>query len=395
MSGPMHGVTVLDLGTMIAGPGAATILSDQGADVIKIETPGIGDVMRYLSSMKDGISGLYHNVNRGKRSIAINLKSAAGVDLLKDMARSADVVVENFRPGVAERLGVGYEALREVNKELIYLSVCGFGDKGPNSGKAAYDNVIQAFAGVSQSQADRQTGEPIQYFQLFCDKTTALTGSQAISAALFARERGAGGQHIKLSMVDSVVSFLWADVAGVATFLEAGAEEGMTIAKGVRLMQFKDGYGAAAPVNDAQFFGYCAAFGIDASDPKFATISDRNANSEAMMDLMRDVICRAAETTAADAMAAMEANDVPCSIAQDLADLPEHPQMIANNSFARIDNPTAGAMVEPNNPPNFLATPSPALRPASALGQHSDEIMAAAGRSETEIAALRESGVVG
>lgn len=238
--------------------------------------------------------------------------------------------------------------------------------------------MIQAFAGVSQSQADRQTGEPIQYFQLFCDKTTALTGSQAISAALFARERGAGGQHIKLSMVDSVVSFLWADVAGVATFLEAGAEEGMTIAKGVRLMQFKDGYGAAAPVNDAQFFGYCAAFGVDASDPKFATIPDRNANSEAMMDLMREVIRRAAEITTAEAMAAMEANDVPCSAAQDLADLPEHPQMIANNSFARIDNPVAGAMVEPNNPPNFLATPSPPLRPAAALGQHSDEIMAAA-----------------
>ncbi len=395
MSGPMQGVKVIDLGTMIAGPGAATVLADQGADVIKVETPGIGDVMRYLSSTRGGLSGLYHNVNRGKRSIAVDLKSEAGVELIKDMARDADVVCQNFRPGVAERLGVDYDSLKAVNPDIIYLSVCGFGDKGPWADKAAYDNVIQSFAGVAQSQANPETGEPIQYYQLFCDKTTALTGAQAVSSALFARERGKGGQHIKLSMVDATVSFLWADAAGLGAFVGEGADEGMTIAKGVRLMQFKDGYGAAAPVTDAQFFGYCDAFGIDASDPKFATVMDRNAHGEELMDLMRGVLEKAAAMNTDEAIAALQANDVPCSKAQTLSELPDHPQMVANDSFARIDHPQGGEMIEPNNPPNFLGTPSPAIKRASALGEHTDEILAETGRSPEQISELHSAGVVG
>jgi crotonobetainyl-CoA:carnitine CoA-transferase CaiB-like acyl-CoA transferase len=171
-----------------------------GNPVIKIEPPGMGDVMRYMGATCNGISALYHNVNRGKRSLVLDLKSAEAITLVKELVTDADVVLQNFRPGVAERLGVGYEALCAVNPELIYLSVCGFGDRGPYSNKPAYDNVIQAFSGVAQSQANTQTGEPIQYYQLFCDKLTALTGSQAISSALFARERGQGGQHIRLSI---------------------------------------------------------------------------------------------------------------------------------------------------------------------------------------------------
>ena len=193
MAGPMSGIKVIDLGTMIAGPMAATVLCDQGAEVIKIEAPGIGDVMRYLGANCNGVSGLYHNTNRGKRSLAVNFKSPEGVALVKDLVAGADVVLQNFRPGVAERLGLDYESLQAVNPELVYLSVCGFGDRGPFRHKAAYDNVIQAFAGVAQSQADTETGEPIQYYQLFSDKLTAQIGSQAITAALFARERGQGG----------------------------------------------------------------------------------------------------------------------------------------------------------------------------------------------------------
>jgi crotonobetainyl-CoA:carnitine CoA-transferase CaiB-like acyl-CoA transferase len=189
----MSGVKVIDLGAMIAGPMAATVLCDQGADVIKIEPPGTGDLMRYMGATCNGVGGLYHNVNRGKRSLTLDLKSPEAIALVEELVTDADVVVQNFRPGVAERLGVGYEALRVFNPELIYLSVSGFGDRGPYSHKAAYDNVIQAFSGVAHSQRDVETGEPVQYYQLFSDKLTALTGAQAIGAALFARERGHGG----------------------------------------------------------------------------------------------------------------------------------------------------------------------------------------------------------
>lgn len=395
MSGPMSGVKVLDLGAMIAGPVAATILCDQGADVIKVEPPGIGDVMRYLGATRNGISGLYHNSNRGKRSLAVDLKSAAGIELIRKLVATMDVVLHNFRPGVVERLGLDYESLREVNPQLIYLSVCGFGERGPYAGKAAYDNVIQAFAGVARSQANMETGEPIQYYQLFSDKLTALTASQSISAALFARERGRGGQYIKLSMADAVVSFLWADVAGTNTFLEEGAQQGLSVAKGVRLIQFSDGYGSAAPVTDAQFHGYCRAFGVDSSDPRFATVMDRNQHPEELMEAMQQVTAVARSMSTDKAIEAMEAEDVPCARAMYLAELPQHPQMVANNSFATIDHPQAGAMVEPNNPPNFGATPSASLRPAAALGQHTDEVLAEIGFSVQEIAELREAGTVG
>lgn len=394
MSGPMQGIRVIDLGAMIAGPMAATVLSDQGADVIKVEPPGIGDVMRYVGSTLNGVSALYHNTNRGKRSLAIDLKSSAGSEVIRKLAATADVLVHNFRPGVVERLGLDYETLSAINPELIYLSVCGFGDQGPMADRAAYDNVIQAFAGVAQSQANPETGEPVQYYQLFSDKLTALTGSQAISAALFARERGQGGQYIRLSMADSVASFLWADVAETSAFESDEAQLGISVAKGLKLMKFSDGYGCAAPVTDVQFHSYCRAFGVDSSDPRFATVMDRNANGEALLESMKAVTDKAAQMTTAEAIAAMEAEDVPCAPAQALADLPAHPQMQANHSFARIEHPAAGTMIEPNNPPNFSATPSPELRPASNLGQHNDAILDELGYTEQQCSELRASGVI-
>ncbi len=399
MPGPFAGIKVIDLGTMVAGPGAATVLGDQGADVIKIEAPGMGDVMRYLSATRGGVSGLYHNVNRGKRSLAINLKSKEGVELVCKLAEQADVVLENFRPGVTQRLGIGYEALRIRNPNLIYLSASGFGDKGPDKDKPAYDGIIQAFAGVSQSQADPETDEPVQYYQLFADKLTALTGSQAISAALFARERGAGGQHIKLSMVDTVIGFLWADVAGTAAFHGKGLQgeetkRGMSVSKGARLIKFRDGYGITSPVTDSQFSGYCRAFGFADNDPRFATVADRNTNAREMMQLLGEINAAASKLPVAQAIAAMEAEGVPCAEAQHLANLPEHPQMIACNTFAEIDNPDAGMMREPNSPANYLGTPSPALRPAARLGQHTDEILKELGHDEPSITLLREAGIV-
>ncbi|MCX2981333.1 CoA transferase [Halieaceae bacterium IMCC14734] len=395
MSGPLSGVKILDLGTMIAGPMAATVLSDQGADVIKVETPGVGDVMRYLGASCEGVTGLYHNTNRGKRSLALDLKSAEGVALLKELAADADIVLQNFRPGVADRLGVGYADLCEVNPELIYMSVCGFGDRGPYRDKAAYDNVIQAFGGVAQSQANPESGVPTGYYQLFSDKLTALTGSQALTAALFARERGQGGQHIRLSMVDAVSSFLWCDVSGTDTFANPNAQDGISVAKGLKLLQFSDGYGTAAPVTDSQFMGYCRVFGVNDLDPKFATVMGRNQHGVELLEAMAVVEPRALAMTTDAAIAALDAEDVPCARAMHLGELPQHEQMIANNSFAEVTHPQAGIVIEPNNPPNFEGTPSPPLRTMAAIGEHTDEILATLGKTPEQIKQWREGGVVG
>ncbi len=395
MAGPLTGIRVLDLGTMIAGPAASTVLADQGADVIKIETPGMGDLMRYLGATRNGVSSLFHNCNRGKRSIALNLKTEEGVQLLRELAAEADVIAENFRHGVTRKLGIDYESLRAVNPNLVYLSICGFGDRGPLAERPAYDNVIQTFAGVATSQANFETGEPQLYQQLFCDKITALNGAQSICAALIARERGAGGQHIRLSMADATVSFLWCDVAGSRSFLEGGAQEGIKVGRGLRLLKFSDGFGTASPVTDHQFHGFCRAFGLDSSDPRLTTVTDRNANTELLLDMMKEVTVRALSRTTADAIAAMEAEGVPCAPANELVDMPDHPQMHANESFTEFEHPRAGAMLEPANPPNFSATESSPISAAAGLGENTDAVLAELGKSPEQIQAWRDAGVIG
>ncbi len=392
--GPMAGVRILDIGSMLAAPWSTTLLADQGADVIKIEPPGLGDVQRYLGAVRNGFSALHQAVNHGKRSLALDLKQPDALAAVHKLVAETDVVAHNFRPGVAERLGVDYATLAAINPELVYLSVTGFGHEGPLAGKAAYDNVIQAFAGVAMSQADTSTGEPMQYYQLFGDKMTGMFACQAITSALFARERGAGGQHIQLAMVDAVTSFLWPDVAETAAFLEPGAKAGIALSKGVPLVRFSDGYGQVAPVKDHHFHGYCAAFGVDSSDPRLATITERSVNGELLKETLAKVTAAAAQVPTEDAMARLEEADVPCARAYHLHELPEHPQMQANGLFVETQHPAAGRMIEPRYPAQFGGTPPNHGAVAAELGQHSREILLNLGYDHAEIDALYESGAI-
>lgn len=211
-SGPLRGIRVLDLSIAATGPYATALMADQGAEVIKVERPGMGDIARYIGVQVEGISVLYQVCNRGKRSIALDLTTDDGREVAHRLAATCDVVIQNWRPGTADKLGVGFEDLRR--DDLVYVSVSAFGDEGPFAERGAYDTVIQAEAGVADAQADPDTGAPEFVRQVIGDKVTALTVSQAVTAALFARERGDGGQHVRLSMLDAVVSFLWIDCAG-------------------------------------------------------------------------------------------------------------------------------------------------------------------------------------
>ena len=393
-AGPLAGVKILDLATAIAAPFATSLLADQGAEVIKVESPGIGDILRYVGASRNGVSAMFSMTNRNKRSLALDLKSEAGLTILKKLVANHDVLIHNFRPGVAERLGIDYDSLKQVNAELIYVSVSGFGHVGPAAGKRAYDNVIQAYSGLAFNQANPETGEPVQNYQAIADKLTALTAAQAIPAALFARSQGQGGQHIHLNMVDSVLHFLWMDAAGTASFLEPGANPGQQVAKGVKLIRFRNGWGQAAPLADSEFHGMCKAFGVDSrSDPRLASVMDRMANREAVEAVMAQVYEKAADMDVDIGVAAMEAEDVPCAKAMTLDELPDDPQIQANQSFVSYRHPVAGDLREPRAAAQFGQEPARIPVPCAALGADTDEILNGLGMG-AEIASLRARGVV-
>ncbi len=388
---PLAGVRIVDCSAVISGPLATTILADQGADVIKVEPPGAGDVLRAVGSSRGGMSGLFHVINRGKRSLALNLAHEAGRELLRELVARADVFVQNFRPGVAERMGIGFEALRQHQEELIYVSISGFGSTGPYAGQRVYDNVIQCFSGMAAVQREGDDPRPIR--QLACDKITALTAAQAISAALFARARGRGGRHLELSMLDASIAFLWPDAGADHTLLGDGVAHQPTIGSRYSLLRLADGWASITVLTDAEFRGFCRASGRAdlAEDPRFASVSARLANIAALAKLLTADLAQALGKE--EALARFSAEDVPFGVVRELSELHSDPQVVANQTFVEREHPLCGRVREPRPPARFGATPLAPAGPAPGLGQHSDEILREIGAGG-RIAELRANGIV-
>jgi len=394
-SGPMRGVRIVDFSMALTGPYAAALLGDQGASVVKIERPGIGDIARWVGVAVNGISALYQSCNRGKRTITIDLTSEQGRDIAARLVSEADVVIENFRPGVMDRLGLGYDALRVGNENLIYASLSGFGSKGPYATKGAYDTVIQAYGGLASNQADVD-GEPRFLHQTAADKITAMYAVQAITAALFARERGLGGQHVELSMLDSVVSFLWADAAGNEMMLDSDGSMPSSFVSTVRPFRFIDGWGVCTPTSDADFAGMCKALRVDGyDDPRVAKISDRRNNRELMADIMRRCHDNAQTMDMAEVRSRFTEFNSPFGEVVSPAGLSSDPHVDAIGMLEDSVHPTAGRMRQPRHPAQFSGTPATLGGASPTLGQHSDELLGELGFTPDEIVALRGSRIVG
>ena len=394
MSGPFEGVKIVDLTTMLSGPWATSILGDQGADVIKIEVPGKGDHVRSLGNQRGGMSSMFLNINRNKRSITLDLKKPEGRDLLLRIAETADVFVQNFRPGVVERLGVAYDDVVKVNPRIVYMSLSGFGEKGPWVHKPVYDPVIQALSGLTTIQAGSDEERPRLVRTVLPDKFSAMTASQAIGAALFRRERTGAGQHVRLSMLDAILQFLWVSDYGAQTYPDAEVSDQAAASFIDLIYETKDGHMTVAVMSDREWHGLCKALEREdwLEDERFATPSARDAHVDERLEMTQQVLL---ERTTDEWMQVLEACGVPCAPALTRNGVIEHPQVAASGVLVETDHPAAGRLRQTRNAARFQGSPAAHRLGAPQLGEHCAEILSALGLSEADIVALHKSGVIG
>lgn len=384
MPGALDGVRIVDLTTMISGPIATMMLADQGADVIKVE-PKTGDLVRVLGPAKGDRTATFLAANRNKRSLVLDLKSAEGLEALKKLVGTADVVVQNFRPGAAERMGIGEADLRKEQPNLIYVSISGFGETGPYAKKRVYDPVIQALSGLAAIQADRDTGRPRMIRTIIPDKLTAVTAAQAITAALFARERTGEGQHIKLSMLDAMIAFLWAEGLVALTF--PGGEKHAARAQLSQDLIYKtqDGYITVGAVSDDEWKGLCAALDQPQwlDDERFNTPSGRVVNAPARLSLTQEVL---QHKTSAVWLSVLDANQVPCAPILDRTTLLDHPQIEANQIIKTHEEKDLGSFRLPRPAARFSTTQADIRRQAPHLGEHTEQLLSELGYDEESVA---------
>jgi crotonobetainyl-CoA:carnitine CoA-transferase CaiB-like acyl-CoA transferase len=394
LPGPLAGIRVIDLTSNVAGPLATMILGDQGADIVKVEMPGVGDHTRTFANRAGGLPASFHNNNRNKRSITIDLKSEDGRAVLLRLAAGADALVQNFRPGVVERLGIAEDDVREAAPDIVYVSISGFGETGPYAQKPTYDPIIQAVSGLASIQGGSDSSRPRLVRTILPDKLTAITASQAITAALLARARSGQGRHVRLSMLDAVVAFLWSSDMGGQTYVGREIKEQPAASAIDLIYQTRDGYMTVAVMTDRQWEGLTRALDRPdwLEDERFKTPVLRDRNIDDRLALTQEAL---AAGTTAEWIARLEAEGVPCAPVITRTELIAHPQVVANELLIETEHPQAGRLRQARAAARFDGTPAEIRRGAPQLGQHTDEILAESGFSETEIEALRGAGAVG
>ena len=388
-TGPLAGIKVADFSAVFSGPICAGILGDQGADVIKVEAFS-GDMIRRGLPQSNGMGSAFTTMNRNKRSLCLDLQNAEGREIAAKLICSSDVVLENFRPGVMDRLGLGYDMFKRDQPKLVYASINGVGDHGPYANRRVYDAVIQAISGFAALKGD---AAPEMVNSLICDKVTSLTAAEAIVAALFQAERSGCGQKVDVSMLDAALSFLWPDTMNNFTFLDPSVERVPYLDHSVFLHETKDGWIATMPVQDAEVFGVFRALDQAhlAHDERFIDQTSRARHRDELRPLMDAAYLR---FTTKELSERFEIEDVPYSLINDRGDVIKDPQVEAMDALLTYDHPQAGLVRTPRPAAQYAETPSNIRSHTPALGEHNDEILAELGYSKTQIHALQESEVV-
>ncbi len=396
MSGPLNGVRVVDFSAVVSGPLAAMWLADQGAEVIKVEGLGIGDITRANAAAPDlhGLAGLYMNCNRGKRAISVDVATDAGRAIVLDLCRAADVFIQNWRPGVVDRLGLGYEDLAAVNPEIIYVSISGFGPDGPYAQRRVYDPIIQGMTGYVEMQTNPEIPFPDLVRNIVCDKVTSMTAMQAVTAALFARERGAGGQHVHVPMLDAALSFLFPDgFMSKALVDDPRADERPRLSSVYRVSPTADGHLIYHTATMDDMYRLFRALGHPewVDDPRWSSAVELRKN----LTVLGELIAAAFESfTTSELSARLEAEEVPFTPVLDLDQLQRDPQVLHNGALRTREHPVAGRILEAASPVRFSATPAPVAALAPQQGEHTDDVLRQLGRSDDDIRSMREAGVI-
>ena len=395
MPGPLAGIRVLDLTSVVSGPLATMFLADQGAEVIKVEPLG-GDITRQSRqsvSASGEFSALFVSTNRGKRSLSIDLKRPEAATIMRKLICRADVLVQNFRPGTMERLGLGEPALRAENPRLIYVSISGVGERGPYAKKRVYDPIIQGLSGFADLQADPETRRPRMIRTIVADKTTAIFAAQAVTAALFARERTGEGQHIRLAMLDTMIAYLWPEAMTQYTVVGREATTADPTARPELIFETADGYITVGTISDSEWCGFCAASersGL-AEDSRFSTLAGRAANATERILLMAEII---KERPTAEWLQRLDANDVPSAPVLRRGEVITNEQVVARELIEEFDHSDIGRIRQPKPAARFDRTPAEIRGPAPRIGEHSAVILAELGLEPAEIERLAIEKIV-
>lgn len=393
-NGPLSGIRVIDLSGQISGPLGAGLLADQGAEVIKVEAPGQGDSIRAQMPQRNGVSAMFATINRNKKAVSIDIRTEAGRAVLSRLVATADVLIQNFRPGVIERLGFSFDKLKALNPRLIMVSVNGFGSEGPYADRRAYDPIVQAAAGYAAVQADPVTGEPHFVHTAICDKLTSLLVSQGVAAALVARDRCPEGlgQHVEIPMLDAALWFMWPDGMFNHTLIGEGWTPAGPVTGHMKIHKTADGAIMITMISQAEFAGACRALGCEAliEDKRFSTLPERYRHLDALNALLAPHVARFATDVLLERL---RAQDVPSSAIASRGDILTDPQVIARKVVEQWDHPTAGPMNQPSHPIKF-SRGAAARNPAPLMGEHTNEVLGALGYSADEIAGLRAVKVI-